>query len=462
MHGEGDRFGVPFRLTEPQKEFLWRLYVYEPASGRRIVKRCLLGRAKGFGKTELLAAIGLAELCGPLAPSAPNIPVAAASFEQADLLFGTAATMVREGPLASELDVFDTEILRKDGPGRMYRVAAAAGTNDGSRPTCFIADELHEWSGPKARVFLVIANSLAKRRDGLLLGISTAGADKDSLLGRMYEKGLRVRSGDEVDPGFLFDWAEADESLDPADGPEVRRLMMLQANEHVELFGLADEYERRFHEIPLHEWLRYFANRWVLLDQESWLPPGAFEACRNHVDEINKVDPVFVGVDMALKHDSIAVVWAQPQTSGRIVVREKIWLPDGDTVDVAAVEDFLRQLHRSLNVSEFAYDPAYFEGSAQRLALEKLPMVEFGQSAALMVPACQSAYAAICAGIVSHTAGPVFVDQVESAVPRTAGESWRLTKGKSKRKIDACIAMVMAVARASRVAPEAEDLSFVW
>ena len=44
---------------------------------------------KGYGKTEFVAAIGLFFLAGPLAPQAPNIPVAAASWEQADLLFGS-------------------------------------------------------------------------------------------------------------------------------------------------------------------------------------------------------------------------------------------------------------------------------------------------------------------------------------------------------------------------------------
>ena len=92
------------------------------------------------------------------------------------MLFATARTMVTEGPLKPYLEAFDTELLRTDGPGRMFRVAAAAGTNDGGRPTVFAADELHEWTGNKSRVFLVISNSIAKRRDGLVLVLSTAGS----------------------------------------------------------------------------------------------------------------------------------------------------------------------------------------------------------------------------------------------------------------------------------------------
>jgi len=129
-------------------------------------------RRKATARLNYSAAIALAELAGPKAPLSPNIPIAAASFEQADLLFGTARIMLTQGPLARLFEVYDTEILIKDRPGRMYRVAAAAGTNDGGRPTCFIADELHEWTGNKERVDLVLSNSLAKRAEALELNIN--------------------------------------------------------------------------------------------------------------------------------------------------------------------------------------------------------------------------------------------------------------------------------------------------
>ena len=156
VHGEGDSFGQPFVCTADQRQFLDALLRYNPKSKRLVVRRAVLGRAKGWGKTEFAAAIALFFLAGPLAPIAPNIPIAAASFEQADILFSSARVMATEGPLAPHLEVFDTEILRRDSPGRTFRVAAAAGTNDGGRPTLLCADELHEWIGSKARVFLVI------------------------------------------------------------------------------------------------------------------------------------------------------------------------------------------------------------------------------------------------------------------------------------------------------------------
>src|SRR5438105_9016174 len=95
VHGEGDFLGQPFRLDPWQKQFVYRLYEFDLATLERIVRRACLILPKGSGKTELVAAIGLAELCGPVtmtetgpAPRlSPNIPCAAASYEQADRLF---------------------------------------------------------------------------------------------------------------------------------------------------------------------------------------------------------------------------------------------------------------------------------------------------------------------------------------------------------------------------------------
>src|SRR4030095_4730778 len=115
--------------------------------------------------------------------------------EQADECFSAARTMITQGPLKEYLDVFDTEILPKHGPGRAYRVAAAAGTNDGKRPTFLVADELHEWVGNKERVYLVLSNGRAKRNDAWELAISTAGWDTTSLLGTLYSHGRRIEAG---------------------------------------------------------------------------------------------------------------------------------------------------------------------------------------------------------------------------------------------------------------------------
>jgi phage terminase large subunit-like protein len=67
-----------------------------------------------------------------------------------------------------------------------------------------------------------------------------------------------------------------------------------------------------------------------------------------------------------------------------------------------------------------------------------------------MIPACGTTYEQIMNQVIVHDSSPMFTDQVLSAAQRMTDSGWRLSKGKSRRKIDACIAMVMAVDRASR------------
>jgi phage terminase large subunit-like protein len=148
---------------------------------------------------------------------------------------------------------------------------------------------------------------------------------------------------------------------------------------------------------------------------------------------------------MALKHDSVAVVAVQVDDDGNAHTSSRIWFPDGTKIDVAAVENHLRDLHRRHNLSAVAYDPAFFERSAQALEDDGLPMIEFPQSPQRMVPACQVAYEMINAQRVIHDGSPAFTDQVLSAAIRETDGGWRLSKGKSKRKIDAAIALVMAL-----------------
>jgi phage terminase large subunit-like protein len=81
-----------------------------------------------------------------------------------------------------------------------------------------------------------------------------------------------------------------------------------------------------------------------------------------------------------------------------------------------------------------------------------------------MVPACGTTYEVIVSGRLVHDGDPLFAEQVTAAVARTVGEGWRLSKGRSKRKIDAAIALVLAVhaSTLNRVPARIEHTSAVF
>lgn len=458
--GEGDYFGQPFRLRPWQKAIIRELYRMGP-DGKRKYRRALIGLPKGNGKTPLAAAIGAYELAGGTHVS-PVVPVSAASFEQADLVFGDMKTIFRESPtLAPFADVYDTEIQLKGQQGRAFRVAAARGSNDGGRPTCYIADELHEFNDPaKEGAHLVLANGTAKRANSLQLNITTAGADLDSLLGRLYQKGRRIQGGEEVDDTFLFVWFEGPAEVDISD-PVALRAALRSCNPAADDFLDVEEVAGRFSVIPEFEARRYYLNQWTRA-AESWLPAGSWYACEGDA-RIPRGAPVFVGVDMAIFHDSTAVCLAWPRDDGRVVVSARVFEPADGRIDHYAVKQHLRDLARLYDVQLIVSDPRYFELIGTELIDEGLPVRDYPQSPERMYPACSNAYELIAGRRLLHGGEPTLTDHVLSAAQRKSETGWTLSKGRSKRKIDACIAMVMATYEATRteeVDEEPPELAF--
>lgn len=468
VFGEGDLFGQPARLTSSQKLWLYRWYEYHEGTedqwGRPLwrYQEAVIGLPTGEGKTQFVGWIVALEFAGPpeIAPRHPNIPLAAASFEQADLAYTAAALNFggTGGQLVTNLspfvEVFDTELSFKPAQGRsgkVFRVAAVAGTNEGGNPTLFVADELHEWRGSKERVFAVIYKSTRKRkRPGRVLSISTAGVEgAGSLCERKYLSGLEVLHDPTLDPTLLFIWHEAADHWDLDDRAQVREAILEASPSAGELWDLDQRVADFFKPtMPRFEAVRYFLNRWVQAEADSWLAdaPGAWSACLDRDLDIPKGAPVVAGVDVSLRNDSTAVTRTWRAPDGRWVVRTKVWrAPKGGKIDHLAVMQHLRELATDYELQSASYDPRFFEVPAQMLTDEGIPMIEVPQSPERMVPACMLTYELIVGGEIAHDGDPVLAAHVNGAVRREGERGWSLSKGKSGGHIDACISMVLAL-----------------
>lgn len=461
VHAEGDWYGQPFHLHPFQRAFLEDLY-REDVNGRRIVRRALLGLPKGNGKSELAAAIAVAELAGPYAPESPNVIIAAASFEQADITFGAARTMITQGPLAPFHEAFDTEVLRRDGPGSMRRIAAAAGTNDGGRPTCFVADELHEWTAGKERVHLVVSNGLSKRRDGLEVSITTPGNDRDTLLGRLYAYGRQVESHEVSDPAFLFSWAAAGEGWDLAD-PEQLRAAILEANPAIAAGFLdAERLAARFHEIPEHEFRRYHLGQWVS-SPEHWIAPEHWSLCARPGDPPPDGTRIVLGFDGSVRRDCTALVGCTIGTTNHLFT-VATWEPHGEPVPRLEVDAAIAAAMRRWDVVELACDPNGWREDLERWAAEYGDRVNwYEMSPARTAPACDALRGAVQAAVegmtplpMTHDAGAVLARHVANArtSPTRWGEHIKKDHKDSPNRIDAAMAAVIAYDRARWLASQ--------
>jgi phage terminase large subunit-like protein len=413
VHGEGDVLGEPVRLQPFQREMLRRLYQYHPVTGQLRYDRAVFGLPRGSIKTELIGDVGDAELLGPIAPRSPNVPVVAASFEQADRIFAAARLGIegdgqdRAGPLARFFTpgehLQETRIIRPDRPGRLYRVAAVAGTNEGGLPSAVLCDEVHEWIGEsRERVWTVMSKGARKRRvvrplpprvaemtglgalyGALHIGITTAGDTLDSLLGRLYTHGVAVANGETEDESFLFMWWSTSIAVRTETGmsdgwdlddPDQRAQAILEANPAIgsalTLAGVEASY--RDPTVPLNEFLRYNLNLFVS-SVDAWLPEAVVEGRRRNPKLITPPPPagtpITVGFDGSNNRDcTVLVGWTLEDDYGFLIAA---WEPEnGEPVPRAEVDAAVARTFATWDVVEFAGDPPGWRSELERWEAE--------------------------------------------------------------------------------------------
>jgi phage terminase large subunit-like protein len=440
MHvSKGRRAGGPFLLTDWQKQLIESLYERRE-DGLLRYKRSLIGLGRKNGKSllgSLIALYGLIE-----GEHGAEVYSAAGDRRQARVVFDEAKWQVQQSPALSGICKVYRDAIEVPSTHSVYRVLSSdAKLQQGLNPSTVIFDELHVQ--PNSDLWDALTLGSGARRDPQIVAITTAGYDMASVCGLLYSYGQKVVRGEVDDDSFGFWWWEAPEGCDLND-----REAWLAANPNL-ADGLLDPEDmeiavRQTSEIAVR---RYRLNQWVRTPDDSWLPQGAWELCRGDAKLVPGA-PTWIGVDMALKRDTTAAVAVQ-HVDGKIVAQAKIWLPEGGIMDVAALESHLLEMAKTYDVQEIAYDPAFFQRSAEALAEQGMPMVEFPQSPQRMIPACGHLYEVIVNQKLVHDGNPIFTDQVLSAAQRMKDTGWTLSKGKSKRKIDAVIALAIAVDRAT-------------
>ena len=489
MHTNDRWTGRPFVILAWQRMVILAMFVVG-ADGLRITRWALIGIAKKNGKTELCAALALYFAFGPSGPDGQPEPsalvvCAAGNDDQADLIFGAASTMAKLSPtLKHILEVYESEILCPSLPGsRVVRVAAAAkktsSTLDGKNIYVVVCDELHCWEGNGARiVWDTLTNGTTTRRQAMVLQITTAGFDKESICGEQYTYGRAVAEGEVVDPAYLFWWVEPPEGANHRD-PAVIEAANPSFGVTVTIEFYLDQLTKKTEAV----FRRYFLNQWTEAS-ESWLESNQWEVLSIGPFTFAPGAALWTGTDASTKHDSTAHVVGQwhdctPDCPGwsaadearveagqpcrKLRLKAKIWERPWDPrtrkpveewrLPIAEVENYLRDLSREFGIGPAAlracgYDPALFERSAQQLETEGLPMEEFPQSDTRMVPAAQNLYQLITEGLIEHDGDQVFARHMRSAVAvqaRGGDGGWRLAKGKTRKKMDAAIAAAMTV-----------------
>jgi hypothetical protein len=191
-HTKGAFARQTFNLRPWQVRIIKRLFKKRP-DGRRQYRTCLLMLPRKNGKTELAAAIALYGLLAD-GEAGAEVYSAAADRDQASLVFGVAAQMVRnDAALEGACHVVESQKrIVHASTGSFYRaIAAEAHSKHGFNASMVIYDELH--AAPDRRLYDVLSTSMGAREQPLLLVISTAGYDRHSILWELYAHAKKVQ-----------------------------------------------------------------------------------------------------------------------------------------------------------------------------------------------------------------------------------------------------------------------------
>jgi len=174
---------------------------------------------------------------------------------------------------------------------------------------------------------------------------------------------------------------------------------------------------------------------------------------------------VVVGVDMALKFDSAAIVVAGFLGDGRIGWWHKHFPPVNGRIDHIAILNFIRtDIAERWKVRAIAYDPKYFELPARILEMEDgFEMIEYKQSPERLVVADGLLYSLVRDRKLAIPNDPVLNQHATNAAWRLSDAGRYLSKAhslKSGGQMDLIRAGSMATHELMAGLEEAED--FVW
>jgi phage terminase large subunit-like protein len=420
------------------------------------------------GKSAVGAALAIFGLVS--GPRGGEVYSIAADKEQARIVFGTAKKMIELEPsMANSFNVF-RDAIELPATGSVYRVLSAeAFTKEGLNPHLTIADEVH--AQPTRELWDVMSLASGARVEPMMVGITTAGVKSDSSGGDslcygMYQYGEKIVRGEIDDPAFYFEWWGVAENADHRD-PAV----WASANPGLGDIVSVEDFHSSVLRTPESEFRTKRLNQWVSTAQ-AWLPAGAWDECAGG-DEIEPGTEVVLGFDGSFNNDSTALVVVtcpQDEDEKPHVDVVAAWEKPTDAgqdwaVPIFDVEDAIRQACRKYQVREIVCDPFRWARTYQILESEGLPIVEFPQSPARMVPATQRFYESVMNKTLTHSADPRLARHLSNCVLRTDSRGSRLSKDAkgSPRKIDLAVSAVMALERACQepeVAPTPQFFSW--
>jgi phage terminase large subunit-like protein len=363
---QGKFEGLPF-VPEPSQAFiLGSIFGWKRADGFRRFRRVYIEQAKGNGKSPTAGAIGMYCLVADGEPQA-EVYAGASMKSQAMVIFRSVVMMWKQSPaLSSRLTpsggnpVWNLADLKT---GSFFRPISTEEAHSGPMPSCALLDEIHEHRD--GSMVEMMERGFKSRRQPLLIMITNAGSDRNSVCWQEHLHGVRVAAGTmTVDDEATYVGEPIDDSsfsyvcaLDKGEDPLEDESCWIKANPLIDVTMPSAELRRAFAQakaIPgkLNNVLRLHGCVWTDSDS-AWMSRQALEACLDDFDPAElSGEAVSCGIDLSGSQDLTALAFVsrtgmveRPNADGTGVVMMptfdawvEAWTP-GDTIRERALRD---------------------------------------------------------------------------------------------------------------------------
>lgn len=324
----GEYAGQNFKLELWQKAFIEALFgFYEKETNIRRFKESLLVVGRGNGKSTLASAIALKCLLLDNEKRA-SIYTVATKKEQAKIIFDEVKSMIRQEEwLNSKLKITRDKIEFLRDWSHFQPLASEDKTLDGLNPYVVILDELAAMK--KRDLYDVIKSATSKRKNTLMLLITTSGSTRDSIYDERYEYAEKVLNNIYQNDNFL-PWIYELDNFN--EWKKFKNLYKANPNLGISknIEKLKEEWETAINQ-PLQQpsFLTRHCNI-ASLQETSLFNFGSLQEKNNknvNLEDYLKNKYCTVGIDLSQTMDLTAVVFLIPEKTGEFFILPHFFIP---------------------------------------------------------------------------------------------------------------------------------------
>lgn len=474
-HSTGEFAGKPFELEPWQKCMTWILFGWRRTSdGLRRFSRAFLSMGRGNGKSPFAAGLALLLFCFdyPIEVRA-EVVCAATKKKQARIVWDEARRFIDELPsLKKRIEFYDstqtTKMMLSHDESVLEVMEYSPTGHDGQVLHGAIVDELHAWRSQHRLMLDNLETAMSKRKQPLMIIITTAGGDESVLWNAEYEHCLKiVRQIVPADDTFvaIYQLDEEDDLFEERN--------WIKANPNlgvsVQLDGLRAMAEKsKSNPETKRKFRRYHCNLKTASITKA-IPKALWDTGNRPLPDLSGLR-CHAGLDLGWRDDLAALVGAFPLGMDLVAIICKCWMPEdcrrdlteepwstwieqghlavtsGNTTDPEAIYAEIAEWKRLYQLETLALDPNNARAVGVHLVNTlDVRVFEFYQTCRKYNEPIREFLRALEESRIIHGGHPILGFAAANLVTKADAQDYVMpAKNKSVEKIDPIVAAFMA------------------